>query len=91
MTVTRNENREADALAISRFDLVTEQDGRYVFTAVPRTDHHVTFTGDNMCEMSEFSVSGSVLTSANAMGALCLGPRSPSPAFGSSSLWSRTP
>ena len=65
MTVTRNENREADALAISRFDLVTEQDGRYVFTAVPRTDHHVTFTGDNMCEMSEFSVSGSVLTSAN--------------------------
>ena len=63
--MTRNENREADALAISRFDLVTEQDGRYVFTAMPRTDHQVTVTGDNMCEMSEFSVSGSVLTSAN--------------------------
>ena len=62
VSVTRNENREAEALAISGFDLVTEQDGRYEFTAVPRTDQHVTVTADNRA-VSGFSVSGSVLTS----------------------------
>ena len=48
VTVTRDENREEDALAISRLDLATEQDGRYIFTPVPWTDQHVTVTGDNM-------------------------------------------
>ena len=52
VSTTRNEIREVEALANSGLDLVTEHDGRYVFTAMPRTDQHITVTGDNRCEVS---------------------------------------
>ena len=52
VSTTRNEIREVEALANSGLDLVTEHDGRYVFTAMPRTDQHITVTGDNRCKVS---------------------------------------
>ena len=71
---------EASAMAISGLDLVTEQGGRYVFTALPRTDDN-----RNRFDESSFSLSGAVLTSAT-LAAPYPGPRSQSLARGKSSL-----